>query len=101
MGVSETGLLSRGAVVGAEDAAEPLAALDHLCGLRLGLTIDQPIAQALMIALQVIMRRELFYGVLIDGARDGLPASRLGASIRAFVRRLAPPTPGRCGTGLR
>lgn len=50
------GLRQRGAVVRPEDSAEPLPGLDGEHRLGLGLAVDQPVPEALMIAIQVIQR---------------------------------------------
>lgn len=52
-------------VVRPEDAAKAVAAFDAPGGLRLGVAVDQPVAEPLVIALQVVMGR-----VLLDGVRS-------------------------------
>ncbi len=54
---------SRGAVERPQEAAQPLAAFDPMDGLRLGCTVDQPVAKALMISIQVVAGSELVDGV--------------------------------------
>lgn len=53
---------SRGPVVGPEQAAKALAARNSIDWLRLCLAVDQPVAQALVVAFEVVVRR-----VLLDG----------------------------------
>jgi hypothetical protein len=59
MGVSKTDLRARGAVVRTEDAAEPFPRLDCAHRLGLGMAVDQPIAQPLVVPLQVVVGRVL------------------------------------------
>jgi hypothetical protein len=51
---------SRGAVVRPQERTEALAALLAIDGLRLGYALDQSVAQAQVVALQMIVGRELF-----------------------------------------
>jgi hypothetical protein len=54
---------SRGAAVRAEQPAQPLVATDTLDGFGLGLAIDQQVSDALVVPLEVVVRRVFLDGV--------------------------------------
>jgi hypothetical protein len=58
-GLPEASAWSGSAVVRPEDSAEPLPELDARRRLHRGLAVDQPIAQPLVVPLQVIVGRVL------------------------------------------
>lgn len=75
MGLGDSLNRSSGAVVRAEQIAEALPALDVQHRFGLGRAIDQPVVQPLM-AVQVVMRGELFDGRDKDAARRWGRSSR-------------------------
>ncbi|MBK7403579.1 MAG: hypothetical protein IPJ41_02815 [Phycisphaerales bacterium] len=79
MGVSR----SRHPVVRPQQAAEAIPTLDEIRGLSFGLAVDQPVAQALIIAIQVAMR-EVFLGGAAEGRSTPHPLS-----VNAYIHSCA------------